>query len=644
MENIDHLWILICGCFVFFMQAGFICYEVGFIQPKNVISVAIENIIVFVVTTLSYYLVGFTLMFGGSKWGVIGTTNWLFLNYVSNFDYVFIFFQLMFAGTAITIFSGSMSERTKISALIIAAIFVGTIIYPLFGHWVWGGMHIKQGTFLSNLGYIDFAGATVIHSTAGWVALAGIIIVGPRKDRWDEEGNPKRIGRSNIPFAALGTFILWFSWFGFNGGSLLKFDDRIGLILLNTNLAAAAGVVGAVITTYIFIKDQSFMESIFNGALGGLVAITAGSNFLTPTKAIFVGLITGSVVVWASFILLKFKIDDAVGAVPIHAFGGICGAVLCTLFASQQYLNFSSRWKQLLIQIFGVTINFIWAFGVGLLMFYLIDKTIGLRVSKDDEEKGLNIVEFSDVYTWQQHLKEEQYETLTQDLYNKIRQQNIDLKRQANMLVVTQEREREKVARDLHDGVGQSLAALKINLGVIRNKTDDNGLKEYANKTLNLVGNTIEEIRNVIYNLKPVTLKNHGLANSIENLCINLEKISGIKFICDISSELPIWDETEELNIYRIIQECSTNIIKHSRATEAKLLFYKITDNLFLIIISDNGQGFDEKKINSGLGLTAIRERASMLEGNVRFESGGYGKGTRIILEVPYGKNKGVYS
>ena len=178
-----------------------------------------------------------------------------------------------------------MSERTRMRSLVIASILVGGFIYPVFGHWVWGGIYISQPTFLSAMGYMDFAGATVVHSTAGWIALAGVIVVGPRKDRWDESGKPKRLGRSNIPFATLGTFILWFGWFGFNGGSLLKFDDKLGLILLNTNLAAAAGVVGAVAMTFLFAKDQSFMEAIFNGALGGLVAITAGSELLTPMNA-----------------------------------------------------------------------------------------------------------------------------------------------------------------------------------------------------------------------------------------------------------------------------------------------------------------------------------------------------------------------
>ena len=638
LNSIDHLWVVICACFVFFMQAGFICYEVGFVRPKNVVSVAIENIIAFVIATLSFYLVGFAFMFGTTWRGLIGTDHWLLLNLKDNYDYIFALYQLMFAGTSVTIFSGSMSERTKLKALVIAAAVTGVLIYPIYGHWVWGGNYISQPTFLERLGYMDYAGATVVHSTAGWIALAGTIVLGARKGRWDENGRPRRMGRSNIPFAALGTFILWFSWFGFNGGNLLRFDDRVGLILLNTNIAAATGVVGAILTTYFFAKGQSYMEAVFNGALGGLVAITASSNILTPAQAILVGLITGAVTVFASTLLLKLKIDDAVNAIPIHGFGGACGTLLCAVFAAPDKLNLPSRAMQILVQLLGIGANFIWAFGMGLLMFWILDRTIGLRVSPEEEEKGLNIVEFSDVASWLEHLKDEHYENLTQDLYRTIRRQNVVLKRQADLLVATQEREREAVARDLHDGVGQSLVALKINIGLLPTQTDHEQLKKHAEKTVKMVDDAIAEIRGVIGNLKPVELKKDGLSNSIRSLCGKLEKLSRIRFNCNITDTMPSWNETEELNIYRIVQECLTNIIKHSGATEADVNLLVLNSKLFLISIIDNGRGFDMQTVNSGFGLTTIRERSDMLNAKVMIDSE-EGQGTRVILEIPYGKN-----
>lgn len=620
------------------MQAGFICYEVGFVRPKNVVSVAMENIIAFVVATLAFYVVGFAIMFGETKGGFIGTSHWLLLGIKDKYDYIFVFYQLMFAGTAVTIFSGSMSERTKLKGLVIAAAITGAIIYPVFGHWVWGGSYINQPTFLSKLGYMDYAGATVVHSTAGWIALAGTIVLGARKGRWDENGKPKRLGRYNIPFAALGTFILWFSWFGFNGGNLFRFDDKIGLILLNTNIAASTGVVGAVVATYLFAKDQSYMEAIFNGALGGLVAITASSDILEPSQAIVVGLITGAVTVLASLLLLKLKIDDAVNAIPIHGFGGACGTLLFSWFASSNQLALPSRLHQFLIQLLGIGINFVWAFGAGFIMFKIIDKTIGLRVSEEEEEKGLNIVEFSDVASWLEHLKEEHYENLTEDLYKTVRQQNTMLKHQSEMLVSTQEREREEIARELHDGVVQSLIALKINLGLLPIKPEDEILTGHAKKTIKMVDDTIGEIREVIGNFRSIELKKEGLLNSVKAVCDKLEGLCNIKFNCNITEKIPHWGEAEELNIYRIIQECLMNVVKHSEATEVDLNMLRLNNRLFLISIIDNGIGFDINSVSSGFGLTTIKERSYALNAKMLINSE-EGHGTTVIFEVPYEEN-----
>ncbi len=629
MTSVDHLWILTCSCFVFFMQAGFICYEVGFVQSKNVVSVAIENILTFVTATLAFCLVGFAIMFGPTFHGLIGMDHWFLFDLARSDDYVFIFFQLMFAGTAVTIFSGSMSERTRLNPLILSAFLTGALIYPLYGHWVWGGLFHTQQAFLTQLGFIDFAGATVVHATAGWVALAGILTVGPRKGRFDRDTTEGKPGRSNIPFAALGTFILWFSWFGFNGGSLLKYSDQVGLILLNTNLSASAGVVGALLVTHWFIKDHSYMEAIFNGALGGLVAVTGCSNILNPHQALVLGFVTGAVVVGGSLLLEKLKIDDAVGAVSIHAFGGVSGTLLGCLLASPSLLHYPSRLQQLGVQLLGVLVNFGWAFGIGLLMFRIIDRTMGLRVTPEEEDKGLNIVEFGDIYSWLEYLKRQNYE-------NQIQEQNVLLQRQASMLAATQEQERVKVARDLHDGLGQSLAALKIHLGLLKNHVSENpSALVQVERSMSLVGGTIEEMRAVIYNLKPAQLNEEGLLKSIQTATDNLARLSGITFRYTLADPLPQWDETEELNVYRILQESLTNILKHSRATEVTLLFTRQPGQKYLFMISDNGRGFNPQGSYNGIGLNSMRERARMLNGRLTFDSS-EGNGTRIQLEVPY--------
>jgi ammonium transporter, Amt family len=640
--TIDHLWLIVSASFVFFMQAGFVCYEVGFIQSKNVISVAIENILTFVITTLVFCFLGFALMFGPTHLGIFGGGYWLLNNLdmgQSSLGFVFVFFELMFAGTAVTIVSGSMSERTRLLPLLISAVFLAGLIYPLFGHWVWGDLFLKQPAWLKNIGFIDFAGATVVHGTAGWVSLAGIIVVGARKDRWDPSGKLKKLGRSNIPFAALGTFILWFSWFGFNGGSLLEFNDRVGLILLNTNFSAASGVVGAILTNHFFLKDHSYMEAIFSGALGGLVAITASSNYLFPLYTVLVGFISGSVVVFSSLLLEKLRLDDAVGAVSIHGFGGATGTILLALFIPKELLGGQTRLIKILVQLIGVSVNFLWAFGLGLLMFCLIDKFLGLRVSEEEEEKGLNIVEFADIYSWQDYLKMTHYETLTQDLSGTIQVQNQLLQKQAKLLVETQEQERVKLARDLHDGVGQSLAALKLQLGMIAQKVklehEDLQLSSQINRTVNLAANTIEEIRGVLFNLKPALLQEKGLSVSVEVLLQNLEKTSGIRFDYNLLTRMPDWDEAASLNLYRAIQECLTNILKHSQATEIIVNFSKLRSNLFLFQISDNGQGFDVQKVRAGLGLSSIEERLKMLGGTLQIITE-IGKGTTLMMEVPY--------
>jgi len=640
--QMNLLWVLVSGCFVFFMQAGFVCYEVGFVQAKNVISVAIENVLTFIITTLVFGFVGFSLMFGPTHMGIFGGNFW-FLNHIPSsghsLGFVFVFFELMFAATSVTIFSGSMSERTRLMPLLLAAVFMAGFIYPVFGHWAWGDLFLHQTTWLNKLGFMDFAGATVVHATAGWVALAGIIVVGPRKDKWDANGQIKQLGRSNIPFAVLGTFILWFSWFGFNGGSLLQFDDRVGMILLNTNFAAAAGVMGAVVTTRLFIHRHSYMEAMFSGALGGLVAITASSNYVHPIDAVAVGFIAGAVVVLSGFMLERLGLDDAVGAIPIHGFGGVSGTLLLAFFASPQFLDGQTRWEKFLAQLTGVSVNFVWSFGLGLLVFYIIKKTIGLRVTEEEEDKGLNIVEFADIYSWQEYLRITHYENLTHDLTGQIQSQNQLLQRQARLLIETQEQEREKLARDLHDGVGQSLAALKLKLGMIGNQIRGSGavnqLGTQVDETVQLAADTIEEIRGVLFNLKPDVLNNGDLAAAIESLLANVEHVSGIHCSFRRSVEMPRWEDTAMLNLYRVLQECLTNVLKHAHATEVTVEFRKLRNQVYLFSVKDNGAGFNPMEVRTGLGLTSIQDRLKMLDGKLQVITA-VGKGTTLLMEVPY--------
>ena len=627
--HIDTLWIIICACFVFFMQAGFICYEVGFVQSKNVISVAIENLLTFMITTIGFCLVGFPLMFGETWRGLIGGSFWHFdgIAEASPLGYAFVFFELMFAATAVTIFAGSMSERTKLFPLQIAAIISAAFIFPVYGHWVWGGLFLKQHTWLSSMGFIDFAGATVVHTTAGFIALAGLLVVGKRD-------KPKN-GRSNIPFAVLGVFILWFAWFGFNGGSLLAFNDKVGLILLNTNLAAASGMLGALAMNLLLSRNGGYLISIFNGVLGGLVAITAASYYLEPLSALMIGLLSGMIVDLSSYLLDKTGIDDAVGAVPIHLFGGIAGTLLLPFFMKAELLHTGDRMSQFLVQLLGLFVNFCWAFGVAFIMFKIIDKTLGLRVTAEEEEKGLNIVEFSDIYSWEKYMEINSYE-------REIKDKNDLLRKQARLLAVTEEQEKTKLARDLHDGVGQSLAALKLILGITRKNLesardhlDQEKLIQNTDKAVTLADSSMSEIRNVLNNLKPEPLMENGLTGGLAAMADGINQTGTLVCTLRIKRPIPHFDETVTLNIYRVIQEAITNVVKHAGAQNVEIVTGESkNDERYDFQIVDDGIGFSTEEGAFGVGIPSMADRVKMLGGTFSIDSA-EGKGTRIRMEVP---------
>jgi Amt family ammonium transporter len=640
MLSTDYIWLIVCACFVFFMQAGFVCYEVGFAQSKNVVSIALENILAFVIATLVFSTWGYGLMFGPSWHGIWGNVFSSLSILGGTLDlqlFAHVFFQLMFAATAVTIFASSMSERTKLNTMIIAAIFTAGVIYPLYGHWVWGGNYSGQLMWLKKIGFIDFAGATVVHATAGWIALAGIIVVGARRGRFDEQGKVRNLGRSNIPFATLGTFILWFGWFGFNGGSVPMLTGRIAIILLNTNLSAAAGVVGALFVTQLFSKNRSYMEAVFSGALGGLVAITAGSNILMPMGSCIVGFVAGSVVVLSALFLERLRLDDVVGAVPIHAFGGVTGTIMLALFAPSASLLGGSRLAQLGIQTAGVLTNFAWSFGTGLILFVILDRVIGLRVTPEQEEKGLNIVEYNDIYSWLDFHRTVNYE-------NQLYEQNLMLKRQSRLLIATQEQERMRLGRDLHDGVGQVMAAIKLQLGMLIDRLRDKNKPEIEkdiHNTINLVESATEEMRGIIMNLRPAKLSEYGLRSAIRDLANNVELSTGLVVRPHSIERIPKWGQAIELNIYRVIQEALANTTMHAFATKVDLAFYKATPNSFSFAVIDNGRGFDQKTASSGIGLVSMQERAAMIGGHLDIRSS-IGVGTSVVLEVPIGQDSDI--
>ena len=623
--EMNMIWIILCGFLIFFMQAGFTCLEVGFVHTKNVIFVAIENLLTFMITTICFCIVGFPVMFGESFYGFFGTSLWGLRDVVSLNDlgYSLVFIELMFATVAVTIFAGAMSERTKIVPLLIMAVISSTIIYPVFGHWVWGGSLLNQETWLSSLGFMDFAGASVVHITAGFTALAGITVVGSRK-------NTKN-SKTNIPFASIGVLILWFGWMGFNGSGNFEFTDLTPLAILNTNIAAATGMLGALSINFITKSNNGYLVSLFNGVLGGLVAITACAYYCTPLAAMLLGFVTGIIVDLSTYVLRKLNLDDAINAIPVHLFGGICGCVLLPFFIREEFLLTSDRMTQFGVQLIGVIVNFMWVYGLSFVVFKLINKIYPMRVTFEEEEKGLNIVEFDDYYSWETYTERLGFE-------EKINEKNILLRKQARLLVVTEEQEKAKLARDLHDGVGQTLASLKLVLQLFKKNTAVNDCKNQSLAVENaceLVDTSIDEMRNVLQNLKPQELEKNGLEGGINRIINVLNEYHSGECTLEINDEIPKFDDVTNLNIYRVLQEVSTNILKHSDSNLVKMVLKKSTDNkMYIFCIEDDGKGFDMQREKQGIGLSSMADRMKMLGGKFNIKSS-INKGTVITMEVP---------
>lgn len=385
----NYLWTLVAAALVFFMQAGFAMVEAGFTRAKNAVNILMKNLMDFSLGSLAFWAVGFGLMFGATSTGWFGTTGFFLSDFSVGGDpwvLAFWMFQVVFAATAATIVSGAMAERTKFVGYLTYSALVSGLIYPIFGSWAWGSLFNGSG-WLEGFGFIDFAGSTVVHSVGGWAALAGAIVLGPRMGKYTKEGGIRPILGHNMPLAALGVFILWLGWFGFNPGSTTTADTSIAMIFVNTNLAAAAGAVFAMVTSWIkFGKSEVGMS--LNGALAGLVGITAGCANVTPTSAIMIGAVAGVLVVFSVIFFDKMKIDDPVGAISVH---GVCGA-WGTLGAGIFNIGGTS-FTIIMVQLLGIAVCFFWTFPVAFLMFKLIDKTVGLRVSPEEELEGLDIIE-----------------------------------------------------------------------------------------------------------------------------------------------------------------------------------------------------------------------------------------------------------
>jgi len=400
-KSIDIIWILLSSFLVFSMHAGFTLVEVGFTRAKNSVNIVMKNFMTIVLGILIYFFIGYGIMFGKSIGGLIGTNNFILklLNNSDTTNFAIWLFQAVFAATSATIVSGAMAERTKFYSYLIFCFVITAFVYPVVGHWIWGG------GWLNKLGFIDFAGSTVVHSVGGFSALAGAMLLGPRFGKYNKNKTSNAIPGHSIPLAALGVIILWFGWFGFNPGSTLSGSSpAISFIAVNTALAGAAGALGSLV--YVWLKYKKPDASmVLNGALAGLVGITAGCTVVSPLSSIIIGFISGIIVVISvDFIDKKLRIDDPVGAISVHGICGVFGTLAVGLFAQADYarisgfdkingLFFGGGFKQLLVQFIGSISSISFSFIIMLALFSAIKYSVGLRVSREEELKGLDITE-----------------------------------------------------------------------------------------------------------------------------------------------------------------------------------------------------------------------------------------------------------
>ena len=405
-SSLDTVWMLLAAMLVFFMQPGFALCEAGFTRSKNTANILFKNFVDFVLGSLLFWFLGFGLMFGSNGEGFVGMPNFGDLSFFDNGLPVegFLIFQTVFCATAATIVSGAMAERTKFSMYVVYSFFISLLIYPISGHWTWGGGWLCNGDetsfMMTTFGatFHDFAGSAIVHSVGGVLAFVGALCLGPRLGKYDKNGKSRAIPGHNLMAAALGVFILWFGWFGFNPGSQLAASGEVNStaishVFLTTNLAAAAGGFATMFVTWIKYGKPSLSLTL-NGVLAGLVGITAGCDLVAPWAAVVIGLVCGTVLVFSiEFIDVKLHVDDPVGASSVHGVCGILGTLMTGLLATDGGALLGGGWGFFGAQVFGVLMIYVWAAVADFVLFYGIKGRKGLRVDKRIEEEGLDIYE-----------------------------------------------------------------------------------------------------------------------------------------------------------------------------------------------------------------------------------------------------------
>lgn len=535
-DNLNFVWIITAAALVFFMQAGFSALESGLVRAKNSINVSLKNFSDLIFSMVAFFIVGFAFMFGASESGIIGTNGFFLEGKSQPYDYAYFIFQAVFAGTAATIVSGAVAERMKFEAYLVSTVIISALIYPVYGHWAWSA----EG-WLMQMKFVDFAGSAVVHTVGGMIGFAGAVVLGSRIGKFNKDGSANEIPGSSMPMAVLGAFILWFGWFGFNGGSTLIGDGSIAKIVVNTSLAGAVGSVTAFFVSK-FFTGKFRAEHILNGALGGLVAVTAGCSVLEPSGAFYVGIGAGFVVYFAEVFLIKIRVDDPVGAIPVHAFCGMYGVLALAIFAPAEALPLKDNMAQLWVQFIGVAAAAAWAFGFGFIMFWIMKKIDILRVPPEYEARGLNEAEHGAKQTMLDTYDAINYMVKSGDFAVKIEPEigteAGDIARVFNMLV-DELNDITKVAEHISQG----------ELG------KDSIPKSDKDKLGHAMVSMVSKLRGFVINLKEISEKLEHSSGELDGASIrltdnNISLLNGVKSIETLMCEAKSSSETMSKNSF----------------------------------------------------------------------------------------------
>ena len=644
---IDIFWVLICAGLVFLMQAGFTCLESGLTRSKNSINVAIKNLTDFGISTILFWAFGFALMFGTSAIGWIGSEGFFLSLDEGSWSNTFFLFEIMFCATAVTIVSGATAERLRFKSYIIVSIILAGLIYPIFGHWVWNGIQVGTSSgWLGMMGFVDFAGSTVVHSVGGWVALAALLVIGPRKGRFPPVGAHMKIHGSNLPLSVLGVLLLWIGWFGFNGGSTLALNEQVAGIITNTFLAGASGTMVTLTVGWI-IKKQADAELVIFGSLAGLVAITASAHAVSTVNALAIGAIGGIVMLGVNYLLEYLHIDDAVGAVPVHLGAGIWGTLAVAIFGKADLLNTGlNRGEQLLIQAIGIGVCFLWTFVTCYPLFLLINRFFPLRVTKEDERIGLNVSEHGATTELLDMFRTMDSQARTRDLslrvpvepftevgqiaehYNWV----MDALQKEAARTESSLKEKEMLLREIHHRVKNNLQVISSLISLQSRYRKDDQAIEMAKESQNRI-KVMALIHEKLYRSKDFA--NVEFNDYIKNLVNGLftsYKVSSSRIVLKMDIENISLGIDTAINSGLIVNELVTNCLKHAfpegRDGEIRISLCTLNDGEMELVVSDNGVGMPEsldiKKAESlGLRLiTNLTERSLHGRVNINRENG----------------------